>query len=77
MCKATLEKKRQLFHDNQLQLLENECDSKKFWNIHKSMNDDIKEQTVPQISEEQLINHSVTGLHSMKNLNNFPGKSFK
>ena len=37
------------------------------------MNDDIKEQTIPLISEEQWINH-FTGLHSMKKLTTFQEK---
>ena len=37
------------------------------------MNVDIKEQSIPSISEEQWINH-FTGLHSMKKLNTFQEK---
>ena len=37
------------------------------------MNDDIKEETIPPISEEQWISHFI-GLHSMKKLNTFQEK---
>ena len=37
------------------------------------MNDNIKEEIIPPISEEQWINH-FTGLHSMKKFNTFQEK---
>ena len=38
------------------------------------MNEDMKEQSIPPISEEQWINH-FTGLLSMKKLNTFQEKN--
>ena len=64
-----LASKQKAFHDKKLELKEisHTSNSQPFWEIIKSMNDDISEKTIPPISEDQWLHFE--SLHSVRSNN--------
>ena len=74
--KGLLKHKRNKYYDTKISELENAVDnsnSRDFWNCLKSMDDSMKETTIPPISEENWMSH-FQSLHSNEPLNSHQEK---